>query len=64
MFAIALWTVLFALGCWQTPQIAQFLSSQDVDISMQQFFLAGLGAYLILLGKHRVPAEFFTSFSC
>lgn len=54
LFAIALWPVLFAVGCWQTPQIAQFLSSQGLEISMLQVFLAGFGAYLFLLGKHRV----------
>lgn len=54
LFAIALWPVLFAIGCWQTPQIAQFLNAQGVEISMQHVFLAGLGAYLFLLGKHRV----------
>lgn len=54
LFAIALWPVLFALGCWRTPQIAQFLNAQGVGISMLQVFLAGLGAYLILLGKHRM----------
>lgn len=53
LFAIALWPVLFALGCWRTPQIAQFLNAQGIGISMLQVFLAGLGAYLFLLGKHR-----------
>ncbi|WP_312960798.1 hypothetical protein [Stutzerimonas nitrititolerans] len=54
LFAIALWPVLFALGCWRTPQIAQFLNAQGVGISMLQVFLAGFGAYLFLLGQHRV----------
>lgn len=54
LFAIAIWPVLFAVGCWQTPQIAQFLNGQGLEISMLQVFLAGLGAYLFLLGKHRV----------
>ncbi|MCQ4260980.1 MULTISPECIES: hypothetical protein [Pseudomonadaceae] len=54
LFAIALWPVLFAIGCWQTPQIAQFLNARGVEISMLQVFLAGFGAYLFLLGKHRV----------
>ena len=54
LFAIAIWPVLFAVGCWQTPQIAQFLNAQEIEISTLQVFLAGLGAYLFLLGKHRV----------
>lgn len=54
LFAIALWPVLFAIGCWKTPQIAQFLNAQGVEISMLQVFLAGFGAYLFLLGKHHV----------
>jgi hypothetical protein len=35
---------LFAIGCWRTPQIAQFLNDQGVEISMLQVFLAGFGA--------------------
>ena len=54
LLAIALWPALFAVGCWQTPQIAQFLNAQGLEISTLQVFLAGLGAYLFLLGKHRV----------
>ncbi|MGX1126557.1 hypothetical protein [Pseudomonas sp. HLS-6 TE3448] len=54
LFAITLWPVLFALGCWRTPQIAQFLNAHGVEVSMLQFFMAGLGAYLFLLGKHRM----------
>lgn len=54
LFAIALWPVLFAIGCWQTPQIAQFLNAQGLEISTLQVFLAGFGAYLFFLGKHRV----------
>lgn len=54
LLAIALWPVLFAIGCWRTPQIAQFLNSQGVEISMLQVFLAGFGGYLILLDKHRM----------
>jgi hypothetical protein len=54
LFAIALWPILFAIGCWRTPQIVQFLNAQGVEISMLQVFLAGFGAYLFLLGKHRV----------
>ena len=54
LFAIALWPALFAIGCWRTPQIAQFLNAQGVEISMLQVFLAGFGAYLFMLGKHRV----------
>lgn len=54
LFAIALWPALFAVGCWQTPQIAQFLNAQGLEISTLQVFLAGFGAYLFLLGKHRV----------
>ncbi|WP_442513069.1 hypothetical protein [Pseudomonas promysalinigenes] len=54
LFAIALWPVLFAISCWQTPQIAQLLNAHGLGFSMWQFFLAGLGAYLLLLGKHRV----------
>lgn len=54
LFAIALWPALFALGCWRTPQIAQFLNAQGGETSMLQIFLAGFGAYLFLLGKHRV----------
>jgi len=44
LFAIALWPVLFAIGCWRTPQIVQFLNAQGVEISMLQVFLAGFGA--------------------
>ena len=54
LFSIALWPVLFALGCWRTPQVAQFLKVQGVEISMLQVFLGGFGAYLFLLGQHRV----------
>ncbi|WP_458127780.1 hypothetical protein [Pseudomonas sp. Z2-11] len=54
LFAIALWPLLFAIGCWRTPQVAQFLNVQRCEISMLQVFLAGFGAYLFLLGKHRV----------
>lgn len=54
LFAIAIWPVLFAVGCWQTPQIAQFLNALGLEISSLQFFLAGFGAYLFLLGKHRI----------
>ncbi|UFQ01717.1 hypothetical protein [Pseudomonas fitomaticsae] len=54
LLAIALWPVLFAIGCWQTQQIAQFLNAQGLQISTLQVFLAGLGAYLFLLGKHRI----------
>lgn len=54
LFAIALWPVLFAIGCWQTPQIAELLNAHGVGVSMLQVFLAGVGAYLCLLGKHRV----------
>lgn len=54
LLAIALWPALFAVGCWQTPQIAQFLSAQGLEISSLQVFLAGFGAYLFLLGKHRI----------
>ncbi|MNL02330.1 hypothetical protein D3C87_1228320 [compost metagenome] len=54
LFSIALWPVLFAIGCWRTPQIVQFLNAQGVEISTLQVFLAGFGAYLFLLGKHRV----------
>jgi len=53
LFVIALWPVLFAVGCWQTPQIAQFLTSQGLEISVLHVFLAGFGTYLFLLGKHR-----------
>lgn len=28
LFTIALWPVLFAIICWQTPQITQFLNTQ------------------------------------
>lgn len=54
LLAIALWPALFAVGCWQTPQIAQFLNAQGLEISSLQVFLAGFGAYLFLLGKHRI----------
>lgn len=54
LFSIALWPVLFAIGCSRTPQIVQFLNAQGVEISTLQVFLAGFGAYLFLLGKHRV----------
>ena len=54
LLAIALWPALFAVGCWQTPQIAQFLNVQGLEISSLQVFLAGFGAYLFLLGKHRI----------
>lgn len=54
LFAIAMWPVLFAIACWQTPQLAEFLVSQGLEISMWQVFLVGFGAYLLLLGKHRV----------
>lgn len=54
LLAIGLWPVLFAIACWRTPQIAQFLNAQGLGFSMWQVFLAGIGAYLFLLGKHRV----------
>lgn len=54
LFAIAMWPILFAIACWQTPQIAEFLESQGLEISMWQVFLAGFGTYLLLLGRHRV----------
>ncbi|WP_433899306.1 hypothetical protein [Pseudomonas sp. PSE1(2024)] len=54
LLAIALWPALFAVGCWQTPQITELLNAQGLEISTLQVFLAGLGAYLFLLGKHRV----------
>jgi len=53
LFAIALWPVLFAIGCWRTPQIALLLTSHGVDVSMGQMFQAGLGAYVLLLAHHR-----------
>ncbi|NBB11035.1 hypothetical protein [Pseudomonas sp. SLFW] len=53
LFAIATWPVLFAIACWQTPQIAEFLSSYGLEVSMLQVFQAGLGAYAILLANHR-----------
>jgi hypothetical protein len=31
-----------------------FLNAQGAEISMLQVFMAGFGAYLFLLGKHRV----------
>lgn len=46
--------MLFAVGCWQTPQIARLLNAQGLEISSLQIFLAGSGAYLFLLGKHRI----------
>lgn len=54
LFAIALCPVLFAISCWQTPQIAQFLNARGLGFSMWQVFLAGFGAYLFLLNKHRM----------
>lgn len=54
LFAIALWPVLFAISCWRMPQIAQFLNAQGLGFSMWQVFLAGFGAFLFLLTKHRV----------
>lgn len=54
LFAIAAWPVLFAVGCWQTPQIAQLLNALGLEISSLQIFLTGFGAYLFLLGKHRI----------
>ncbi len=54
LFAIALWPLLLAIGCWRTPQIVQCLNAQGVEISILQVFLAGFGTYLFLLGKHRV----------
>lgn len=54
LFAIALWPLLFANGCWRTPQIARFLNAQRVEISMLPIFLAGFGAYLFLLSKQCV----------
>lgn len=54
LFSVALWPALFAVGCWHTPQIAQFLNAQGLEISMLQVFLAGFGAYLFLLAKHRI----------
>lgn len=53
LFAIALWPVLFAIGCWRTPQIAVFLNSYGIDVSMAQVLQAGLGAYVMLLARHR-----------
>lgn len=53
LLAIAIWPILFATGCWQTPQIVEVLSNHGAEISMKQFFLAGFAAYLFLLSKHR-----------
>ncbi|MEE4182870.1 hypothetical protein [Pseudomonas viridiflava] len=54
LFAIVAWPALFAAACWQTPQIAEFLRSQGLDVSMWQVFHAGFGAYILLLANHRV----------
>lgn len=54
LFAIAAWPLLFAACCWQTPQLAGFLRSQGLDVSMWKVFHAGLGAYVLLLANHRV----------
>lgn len=54
LFAIVAWPVLFAAGCWKTPQIAEFLRSQRLDVSMWEVFHAGFGAYLLLLANHRM----------
>lgn len=54
LFAIAIWPVLFAVSCWQPPQIAQSLNALGLEISTLHVFLAGFGAYLFLLGKHRI----------
>ncbi|EPO7920308.1 hypothetical protein [Pseudomonas aeruginosa] len=54
LFAIVMWPVLFALACWQGPHPTEFLASLGLEIRMWQIFLAGFGAYLLLLGKHRV----------
>lgn len=51
---IVAWPVLFAAGCWQTPQIAEFLRSQGLVVSMWEVFHAGFGAYLLLLANHRM----------
>ncbi|MCU1733850.1 MULTISPECIES: hypothetical protein [unclassified Pseudomonas] len=53
LFAIAAWPVMYALGCWQTPQIAEFLKSLGLEVSMWQVFQAGFGAYTLLLIHHR-----------
>lgn len=36
LFAIALWPLLLAIGCWRTPQVAQCLNAQGVEISILQ----------------------------
>lgn len=53
LFAIAAWPVLFAFGCWRTPQISAFLQTLGVEVTMWQVFNAGFGAYVMLLMKHR-----------
>lgn len=53
LFAIAAWPVLLALGCWQMPQISEFLTSHGTPVDMWQVFHAGFWAYVLLLPNHR-----------
>ncbi|MFJ4153955.1 hypothetical protein ACIPZF_03980 [Pseudomonas sp. NPDC089752] len=52
LFAITAWPVLFAFGCWRTPQISEFLQSLGIEVTMWQVFHAALGAYILLLMNH------------
>lgn len=48
--ACTLWPVLYGIGCWQTPQLVEFLNANGLNITMMQIFLGGFGSYLFLLG--------------
>jgi len=55
LFAIAMWPVLFAAGCYKTPQLADYLSEfVGIHISMMKLYVAGCGAYCLLLIRHRL----------
>ncbi|MGE8174686.1 hypothetical protein [Pseudomonas fluorescens] len=50
LIACTLWPVLFGIACWQTPQLAEFLKANGLNLTMMQIFWGGCGAYLFLLG--------------
>lgn len=55
LFAIAMWPVLYAAACYETPHLADYLSDLvGIHISMMKVYLAGCGAYCLLLSRHRL----------
>ncbi|MNE15571.1 hypothetical protein D3C76_530350 [compost metagenome] len=55
LFAIAMWPILYAAACYETQQLADYLSEfVGIHISMMKLYVAGCGAYCLLLSRHRL----------